>query len=34
MEKTRYFSMRWWCGSLCTRPTRFVGDLLMYITMH
>jgi hypothetical protein len=25
MARTSSFSMRWWWGSLCTRPTRLVG---------
>jgi len=27
MAKTSKFSMRWWWGQLCTRPTRWVGFL-------
>jgi len=27
MARTSYFSMRWCWGSLCTRPTRWVGVL-------
>ena len=27
MEKTSWFSMRWWWGPLCSRPTHWVGFL-------
>jgi hypothetical protein len=29
MARTSYFSMRWWWGPLCTRPTRLVGLLIV-----
>jgi len=27
MARTSKFSMRWWSGPLCSRPTRWVGFL-------
>jgi hypothetical protein len=27
LARTSYFSMRWWWGTLCTRPPRWVGFL-------
>jgi hypothetical protein len=29
MARTSYFSMRWWSGSLCTRPTCLVGFFIV-----
>jgi hypothetical protein len=29
MARTSLFSMRWWWGPLCTRPTRWVGFLVL-----
>jgi len=27
MARTSYFSMKWWWGTLCTRPTHLAGFL-------
>jgi hypothetical protein len=32
MARTSKFSMRWWWGSLCFKPTRLVGYLKCYLT--
>jgi hypothetical protein len=32
IARTSKFSMRWWWGSLCFKPTRLVGYLKCYLT--